>query len=102
MVLALTPGEWIAGSDDPEAPQPPVGSTVTQGEATADGGPDADATPTMFEFRFTAAMDGVVEVETVGGRRPTADPGPRCCSHAMGARPDVAPFSDASGLVSPG
>ena len=56
VIVELTPGEWIAWADDPEAPQAPVGLTVTgEAEATPAAGeePAADVTVTMFEYDFT-------------------------------------------------
>lgn len=50
VVLDLTPGEWVAWSDDPEAPQEPVILNVT-GEMPADlPEPESSATITMAEF----------------------------------------------------
>lgn len=52
-IVDLTPGTWVAWGDDPEAAQPPVGLTVTEGidPATAPE-PAAAATMRMFEFGF--------------------------------------------------
>jgi len=54
-IIDLTPGEWIAWAGYPDAPQPPVGLTVT-GEAgatpAAGAEPAADVTVTMFEYDF--------------------------------------------------
>ena len=50
VVLDLTPGEWIAWADDPEAPQAPVTFEVT-GEMPADlPVPESSATITMGEY----------------------------------------------------
>ncbi len=73
VVLDLTPGEWIAWADDPEAPQEPVVIEVT-GEMPADlPEPAASATVTMSEYDFT--VDGalkagpqVVKVENIGAQ----------------------------------
>ena len=57
-IVDLTPGEWIAWADDPEAPQAPVGLTVTgEAGATPEAAeePAADVTVTMFEYDFTVA-----------------------------------------------
>src|ERR671921_2920038 len=55
-MIDLTPGEWIAWAGYPDAPQAPVGLSVT-GEAgatpTAGAEPAADVTVTMFEYDFT-------------------------------------------------
>jgi hypothetical protein len=55
-IIDLTPGEWVAWAGFPDAPQPPVGLTVT-GEAgatpAAGAEPAADVTVTMFEYDFT-------------------------------------------------
>ncbi len=75
-IVELSPGEWIAWADDPEAPQAPVGLTVT-GEAgataAADEEPAADVTVTMFEYDFT--LEGafgtgpqVIKVANVGAQ----------------------------------
>jgi hypothetical protein len=58
-IIDLTPGEWVAWAGFPDAPQPPVGLTVT-GEAgatpAAGDEPAADVTVTMFEYDF--AVEG--------------------------------------------
>src|SRR5215207_146937 len=58
-IIDLTPGEWIAWAGFPDAPQAPVGLTVT-GEAgatpAAGAEPAADVTVTMFEYDF--ALEG--------------------------------------------
>jgi len=58
-IIDLTPGEWIAWAGYPDAPQAPVGLTVT-GEAggtpAAGAEPAADVTVTMFEYDF--AVEG--------------------------------------------
>ena len=55
-IIDLTPGEWVAWAGFPDAPQAPVGLTVT-GEAgatpAAGAEPAADVTVTMFEYDFT-------------------------------------------------
>jgi hypothetical protein len=55
-IIDLTPGEWIAWSGYPDAPQAPVGLSVT-GEAgatpAAGAEPAADVTVTMFEYDVT-------------------------------------------------
>jgi hypothetical protein len=55
-IIDLTPGEWIAWAGYPDAPQAPVGLTVS-GEAgatpAAGGEPAADVTVTMFEYDFS-------------------------------------------------
>ncbi len=55
-LIDLTPGEWVAWAGFPDAPQPPVGLTVT-GEAgatpAAGAEPAADVTVTMFEYDFS-------------------------------------------------
>ncbi|MDQ3780759.1 MAG: hypothetical protein M3354_09480 [Chloroflexota bacterium] len=57
-IVDLTPGEWIVWGGDPEAPQPPVGLTVT-GEMPADlPEPEAGVTLTLFEYGFT--IDGTL------------------------------------------
>jgi hypothetical protein len=60
-IIDLTPGEWVAWAGFPDAPQPPVGLTVT-GEAgatpAAGAEPAADVTVTMFEYDF--AVEGTL------------------------------------------
>ena len=60
-IIDLTPGEWVAWAGFPDAPQAPVGLTVT-GEAgatpAAGAEPAADVTVTMFEYDF--AVEGTV------------------------------------------
>jgi hypothetical protein len=55
-IIDLTPGEWIAWAGFPDAPQPPVGLTVT-GEAgatpAAGAEPAADVAVSMYEYDFT-------------------------------------------------
>jgi hypothetical protein len=55
-IIDLTPGEWIAWAGFPDAPQAPVGLSVT-GEAgatpAAGAEPAADVTVTMFEYDFS-------------------------------------------------
>ncbi len=73
VLLDLTPGEWIAWADDPEAPQEPVVVEVT-GEMPADlPEPASSATITMSEYDFT--VDGalttgsqVVKVDNIGAQ----------------------------------
>jgi hypothetical protein len=76
-VIDLTPGEWIAWADDPEAAQPPVAMTVTgDGGATPTAGetePAADATVTMYEYDFTVEGElqpgpQVIAVANVGAQ----------------------------------
>jgi hypothetical protein len=63
VVLDLTPGEWIAWADDPEAPQEPVIFEVT-GEMPAElPEPEANAVITMGEYLIE-----VTEGELVAGR----------------------------------
>jgi hypothetical protein len=75
-IVDLIPGEWIAWAGYPDAPQAPVGLTVT-GEAgatpTAGAEPNADVTVTMFEYDF--AVEGtlspgshVLKVTNVGAQ----------------------------------
>jgi hypothetical protein len=75
-IIDLTPGEWIAWAGFPDAPQAPVGLTVT-GEAgatpAAAAEPAADVTVSMFEYDF--AVEGaltpgahVFAVTTVGAQ----------------------------------
>jgi hypothetical protein len=55
-IIDLMPGEWIAWAGFPDAPQPPVGLTVTgEGGATPAAGlePAADVTVSMYEYDFT-------------------------------------------------
>jgi hypothetical protein len=60
-IIDLTPGEWVAWAGFPDAPQAPVGLTVT-GEAgatpAAGAEPAADVTVTMFEYDF--AVEGTL------------------------------------------
>ena len=73
-VLDLSPGEWIAWGDDPEAPQEPVIFTVT-GEMPADlPEPQAGATLTLGEYvigitagELTAGQQ-VVRLEHLGNQ----------------------------------
>jgi hypothetical protein len=55
-IIDLTPGEWIAWAGYPDAPQAPVGLSVT-GEAgatpAAGAEPAADVTVSMYEYDFT-------------------------------------------------
>lgn len=72
-VIELTPGEWIAWGDDPTAPQPPVGITVTEAEEAAASAPEADATIATFEYGFTIEGDlgagpRTIAVENVGAQ----------------------------------
>jgi len=60
-IIDLTPGEWIAWAGYPDAPQAPVGLTVTGDTgATPSAGaePAADVTVTMFEYDF--AVEGTL------------------------------------------
>jgi hypothetical protein len=55
-IIDLTPGEWVAWAGYPDAPQAPVGLSVTdEAGATPEAGaePAADVTVTMFEYDFT-------------------------------------------------
>jgi hypothetical protein len=55
-IIDLTPGEWIAWAGYPDAPQAPVGLSVTgDAGATPEAGaePAADVTVSMFEYDFT-------------------------------------------------
>ena len=74
VVLDLTPGEWVAWADDPEAPQEPVVFEAT-GEMPADlAEPEAGATITMAEYvidvsegELTAGAQ-VVRIDNVGAQ----------------------------------
>lgn len=75
-IIDLTPGNWIAWADDPEAPQPPVPVTVT-GETgatpAAAAEPTADSTITLFEYGFKVdgalkAGQQVIKVTNVGAQ----------------------------------
>jgi hypothetical protein len=75
-IIDLTPGEWVAWAGYPDAPQPPVGLTVT-GEAgatpAAGAEPAADVTVSMYEYDFTVegsltAGAHVFAVTTVGAQ----------------------------------
>ena len=60
-IIDLTPGEWIAWAGFPDAPQGPVGLSVTgEAGATPAAGtePAADVTVTMFEYDF--AVEGTL------------------------------------------
>jgi hypothetical protein len=60
-IIDLTPGEWVAWAGFPDAPQAPVGLTVTgDAGATPAAGtePAADVTVTMFEYDF--AVEGTL------------------------------------------
>jgi len=55
-IIDLTPGEWIAWAGYPDAPQAPVGLSVTgeTGATPAAGAePASDVTVTMFEYDFS-------------------------------------------------
>jgi hypothetical protein len=74
VVLDLTPGEWIAWGDDPEAPQEPVIFNVT-GEMPADlAEPESGATLTMGEYVIEVsageltAGEQVVKIENIGAQ----------------------------------
>jgi hypothetical protein len=75
-IIDLTPGEWIAWAGFPDAPQPPVGLTVTgdAGATPAAGAePAADVTVSMYEYDFTVegsltAGSHVFAVTTVGAQ----------------------------------
>ena len=64
VVLDLTPGEWVAWADDPEAPQEPARFRVT-GEMPAElPEPESGATITMGEY-----VIGVTAGELTAGRQ---------------------------------
>jgi hypothetical protein len=74
VVLDLTPGEWVAWGDNPEAPQEPVIFTVT-GEMPADlTEPESSATIIMAEYSIEVtegeltAGQQVVKVTNVGAQ----------------------------------
>lgn len=74
LVLDLSPGEWIAWADDPEASQEPVIFEVT-GEMPVDlAEPESSATITMAEYSITVtegelrAGTQVVKIENVGAQ----------------------------------
>ena len=75
-IIDLSPGEWIAWAGYPDAPQAPVGLTVT-GEAgatpAAGAEPAADVTVNMFEYDFSVegtltSGSHVFAVTTVGAQ----------------------------------
>jgi hypothetical protein len=72
IVLDLTPGEWVAWGDDPEAPQQPVVFEATGEMPTDLPEPAADVTLTMAEYSITvtegqfSAGPQVVRVDNVG------------------------------------
>ena len=74
VVLDLSPGEWIAWADDPEAPQAPAQLTVT-GEMSSDlPEPESGATLTLGEYvigitsgELTAGQQ-VVRIEHLGNQ----------------------------------
>jgi len=74
-IVDLTPGQWIAWAGFPDAPQPPVGLTITgeAGATPAGAEPAADVTVNMFEYDFS--VEGsltpgshVFAVRTVGAQ----------------------------------
>jgi hypothetical protein len=74
VVLDLTPGEWIAWGDNPEATQEPVIFEVT-GEMPADlPEPESSATFTMAEYQITVtegeltAGQQVIKIDNVGAQ----------------------------------
>jgi hypothetical protein len=74
VVLDLTPGEWIAWGDNPEATQEPVIFEVT-GEMPADlPEPESSATLTMAEYQITVtegeltAGQQVIKIDNVGAQ----------------------------------
>lgn len=74
IVLDLTPGEWIAWGDDPEAAQEAVIFEVT-GEMPAElPEPESSATITMAEYSFTVtegeliAGEQLIKIENVGAQ----------------------------------
>lgn len=56
-IVDLTPGNWVAWGDDPEASQTPVALTVT-GEAAATPAPEPAATITVSLFEYGFKVDG--------------------------------------------
>lgn len=73
-VVDLTPGDWVAWGDDPEAKQKPVTFTVT-GEMPADlPEPKANATVTLIDFEINitegelASGDNVIRLENKGAQ----------------------------------
>jgi hypothetical protein len=75
-IVDLTPGEWIVWAGYPDAPQAPVGMSVS-GEAgatpAAGAEPSADVTVTMFEYDFSlegalAPGPHVIAVTNVGAQ----------------------------------
>jgi hypothetical protein len=75
-IIDLTPGEWVAWAGYPDAPQAPIGLSVS-GEAGATPAvgaePAADVTVTMFEYDFSlegtlAPGSQVIAVTNVGAQ----------------------------------
>jgi hypothetical protein len=72
-VVDLTPGEWIAWGDDPEASQQPIVLNVT-GDFPADAAePEADIMVTLVDFAITVegtltAGDHIVRIENQGAQ----------------------------------
>jgi len=74
VVLDLTPGEWVAWGDDPEAPQQPVVFEATGEMPTDLPEPATDVTLTLAEYSITVS-DGqfsagpqVVRIDNVGAQ----------------------------------
>jgi hypothetical protein len=74
VVLDLTPGEWIAWADDPEAPQQPVFFEVTGEMPTDLPEPDAAATIVMGEYVIEVAEGEltsgtqVIRIDNIGAQ----------------------------------
>lgn len=74
IVLDLTPGEWVAWGDDPEAPQEPVVFAVTGEMPTDLSEPASSATLTMSEMEITVSEGAltsgqqIVKVENLGAQ----------------------------------
>lgn len=74
VVVDLTPGEWIAWADDPEAPQEPIAFAVTGEMPTDLSEPASSATLTMSEMEITVsegaltAGQQIVKVENLGAQ----------------------------------
>jgi hypothetical protein len=72
-VIDLTPGEWIAWGDDPEASQQPVVLNVTGDLPAEMTEPDADIMVTLVDFAITVegtltAGDHIVRIENQGAQ----------------------------------
>jgi hypothetical protein len=74
VVLDLTPGEWVAWGDDPEAPYQPVAFTVTGEMPTNLTEPQADVTITLGEYVINVtegeltAGSHIIRVDNVGAQ----------------------------------